>query len=428
MPRIRLTGMVLCLALPFFLVSLGNCTQLSAEEKKAQHYERGMAYFHDEKYQEALIEFKNIIQLDPSDAKAYHQLALIHLKLGGLPNLQAAFGELTKAVEIDPTIEDAHLKLGDFYLLSQKPLDAKKHAEIVLASSPQDPKGHLLRGRSLIIEKEFEEGIAELKKSIELDPENEHIYIDLARAYLAMKKPEEAEATLRKALENKKDSTTLILAMGDLLLIQGKRSEAEEQYQRALDIDSNNEALYAKLGQYYLGTQQWKKAEEVYQQLANRQPQLETPQMLLGEYYTYMGSGSKALEHFQKAVELKPQSEPARQALINFHLDNQQWDEAEKLIQSSKENSKKNIVQQVFQGRLLLGRGKPDEAIPLFQKVLKEEPQQAMAHQYLGLAFASQNDIPRAIQELSQAAKLAPQDRAVRKALAATRLAEGSFV
>ncbi|MDH3769484.1 MAG: tetratricopeptide repeat protein, partial [Nitrospirota bacterium] len=200
-----------------------------------------MAYFNDEKYQEALIEFKNIIQLDPKDAKAYHQLALIHLKLGGLSDLQAAFGELSKAVEIDPTIQDAQLKLGEFYLLSKKPKEAKKQADIVLTSSPQDPKGHLLRGRSLIVEKEFEEGITELKKSLELDPDNEQIYVDLARAYLAMKKPEEAEASLEQGLQHNSTSIMLILAKGDLLLVQGKQPEAEAQFQRALEVDADND-------------------------------------------------------------------------------------------------------------------------------------------------------------------------------------------
>ncbi len=73
MPRTRFTAFFLWLALPCILMSLGSCTQLSAEEKKAKHYERGKAYFIDGKYQEALIEFKNIIQLDPKDANAYHQ-------------------------------------------------------------------------------------------------------------------------------------------------------------------------------------------------------------------------------------------------------------------------------------------------------------------------------------------------------------------
>jgi len=51
-----------------------------------------------------LIEFKNIIQLDLKDANVYHQRVCILLKLGGLPDLRAAFGELSKPVEIDPSL------------------------------------------------------------------------------------------------------------------------------------------------------------------------------------------------------------------------------------------------------------------------------------------------------------------------------------
>jgi tetratricopeptide (TPR) repeat protein len=357
-----------CVVLPFLLVSLGNCTQLSAEEKKAKHQERGKAYFEEEKYQEALIEFKNVVQLDPKDAKAYHQLALIHLKLGGMPDLQAAFGELTKAVELDPSIQDAQLKLGEFYLFSQQPKEAKEKAEVVLASSPQDPKGHLLRGRSLIVGKEFEEGIKELKKSLELDPDNEQVYVDLARAYLTLKKPEEAVAILDQGLTKMANSTTLILAKGDLYLLQGKNTEAETQYQRALEIDPENDGFYVKLARYYQATQKWKETEEVYQRLATRKPASEIPEILLGEFYTFMGDGAKALAHFQKGVELNPKSEPARNSLINFHLDNRQWDDAEKLVNSAVETRSKDPMIKVFEARLLLGRGNVDEAIPLFQK------------------------------------------------------------
>jgi len=51
MPRTQLTGAFLCMVLPFLLASLGNVMQLSAEEKKAKHYERGMVYFNDPRYQ-----------------------------------------------------------------------------------------------------------------------------------------------------------------------------------------------------------------------------------------------------------------------------------------------------------------------------------------------------------------------------------------
>jgi predicted Zn-dependent protease len=88
------------------------------------------------------------------------------------------------------------LKFKEFYLLPQKSKKAKKHAAMVLTSFPHDPGGHLLRGRSFIAGKEFEEGLSELKKSLELGPNYEQICLDLARANLAMKKPEEAEASL----------------------------------------------------------------------------------------------------------------------------------------------------------------------------------------------------------------------------------------
>ncbi|MDR4483501.1 MAG: tetratricopeptide repeat protein [Nitrospirales bacterium] len=419
---------VLCrVVFAFLLVSLANCTQLSDEEKKARHQERGKAYFEEEKYQEALIEFKNVVQLDPKDAKAYHQLALIHLKLGGVADLQAAFGELTKAVELDPSIQDAQLKLGEFYLLSQQTKEAKQYAEVVLASSPQDFKGHLLRGRSLLVEKDFEKGIEELKKSLELDPDNEQVYVDLARAYLAFKKPEDADAILDQGLTRKANSTVLNLAKGDLYLLQGKNTEAEVQYQRVLELDPKNDGLYVKLASYYQATQKWKESEEVYQLLATRNPTSEMPQILLGEFYTFMGDRAKALAHFQSGVELNPKSDPAKHSLINFYLDHQQWDDAENLVKSLSEAKSKNIVTKVFMARLLLGRGNVDEAVPLFRAIIKDDPNQAMAHQYLGLAFAKKNETSLAIQELTEAKKLAPQDRGVRKALAVARMTEGSY-
>jgi len=428
MPWTGLTGLFLCLVLPFLLVSQGNCTPLPAQEKKTRHYDRGMTSFNAEKYQEAFMEGEAIIQLDPNNAKVYHQLAFIHLlKFGGLPDLQRAYSERLQVPEIASTIQDASLKLRGLHLRSHKPQEVKKHDDLVLTSSPQNPRGHLLRGRSLIMEKEFEEGIIELKRSLDLDPDNDQIYLDLARAYLALKKPEEADAIIEQGLQRHNTSITLILAKGDLLLVQGKQTEAEVQFHRAMELDRDNDALYAKLGTYYLVTQQWKHAEEVYQNFASRKPDSETPQILLGEFYTYFGAGFNALEQFKEAVELNPQSRPARNVLINFYLDNRQWDDAEPLILAVLDKNKKDLLGQVFQARLLLGRGKTDEAIPLFQRVLKDEPNQAMAHQYLGVAFATKKDIVRALQELNEAVKLAPQDRGIRKALVLVRMAEGSY-
>jgi len=231
------------------ILALGGCSQ-SPEAKKAKYHERGLVYFEKGQYQEAAIEFKNVVQIEPKDADAHYRLALTYLKLGGVPYLQAAFVELTKTVESDASNRDAQLKLGEMYLLGNEPAKARERADLILASAPQDPSGLVLRGQSFISEKEFDQGIAELKKAIELDPQNIRIYLNLAVAYVQKKELVAAEHTYQQALKVDPRSTEARLALGDLLLLTGKPDAAESEYKRALEVDPNNEALHVKLAEF----------------------------------------------------------------------------------------------------------------------------------------------------------------------------------
>lgn len=424
--RHRASEIGLMLTIMSLMVFVG-CTQLSPEAKKAKHEERGQAYFQEGKYQEALIEYKNVVQIDPKDADAHYQLALIHMKLGGLSDLQAAFGELTKTVDLDPSLQDAQLKLGEFYLAAKNPEKARKQADIVLASAPQDPKGHLLRGRSLVVEQEFEQGIQEFKKSIELDPDNVQTYIDLARAYVGMKQPLAADEAIRNGLARHPNSPELLLALGDLYLVRGEKAKAEAQYQKALKTDPDNNALYVKLAQYYQVIQEWGKAESVYQDLARRKPDSDGPHIQLGDFYTFTGQPDKARTSYQQALAINPRSTVALEKLIAHDLDTGKHEEAEKELARLLEQQKHNLVGQTLDARLQLTKGKTDEAISQLQHIIKDEPNLAMAHQYLGIAYLAKNDLNQASHELDKAVKLNPTEIGARNALATVRLAEGAY-
>jgi tetratricopeptide (TPR) repeat protein len=408
-------------AIPFV-----SCDRFSPEAKKAKHRERGLAYYEKAQYQEALIELKNVVQLDPKDGDAHYRLALTYLKLGGLPNLQAAFGELSKTVELDQSNQDAQLKLGEMYLLSQQPAKAREHAEVVLASTPQNTQGLILHGQSLISEKEFEKGIVELKKALELDPKHIPTYLTLAQAYLQMKNVPEAERALNEALAADPKSIDAIVAMGDFKLITGKPNEAETQYKRALEIAPDKDILYMKLAGYYQLANKWPEAEATYEKLAVAKPKDETPRLILGEFYKQTGQRDKALASFQQATEANPSSNIARDKLIDFYLDLGKVDEADKRVQAIYEKNKKDLSARYFDARLRLARGKADETIEILQAVIKDEPQHAGAHHILGLAYGQKNDIPQARRELTEAVKLSPNLREARTALATILLAEGS--
>jgi len=216
------------------LIAAVGCTKETAETKATHHRERAIAYFDKDEYREALIEFKNVVQIAPTDAEAHYRLALTYLKLGTLSDLQQAFKELSTTVELNAANQDAQLKLGQLLLLAKEPAKARAHADIVLTSAPDNKEGVILRGSSLLTEGKFQEGISELKRAIVLDPQNIRVYIDLARAYVHIKDYDSAESVLHQALQTTPLSLEARVALGDLHLLRGKADLAEAEYKRAL--------------------------------------------------------------------------------------------------------------------------------------------------------------------------------------------------
>ena len=76
----------------------------SDEQAIAEHLQRGEDYQNDKKYAEAVIEYKNVLQIDPNHADAHYGLAKSHLQLG---QAKEGFWELRETVRLDPKNYDA---------------------------------------------------------------------------------------------------------------------------------------------------------------------------------------------------------------------------------------------------------------------------------------------------------------------------------
>ena len=134
---------------------LAGCTQ---EAKKERHWGRGEKYFAENKFKEAIIEYRNFIKLAPNDPKAYYKLGLSFLRSG---QIRDAFPILTKAVELDPEQADARIQLGNLYLLARDPKKAREQAEKALAKEPNNPSGLLLMSSVYLVENNLQAAIGE---------------------------------------------------------------------------------------------------------------------------------------------------------------------------------------------------------------------------------------------------------------------------
>src|SRR5262245_7359470 len=107
----------------------------SPEAQKARYLDRGDKYAAREQYREAILEYRNVLRLDPTNARATRQLGLSHNQLG---EVAQAFPFLLKAQELAPDDSEVRLKLGAIYLLAGKRDEAREEANTVLTREPNN--------------------------------------------------------------------------------------------------------------------------------------------------------------------------------------------------------------------------------------------------------------------------------------------------
>src|SRR5213593_4136441 len=80
---------------------------------RQRHFEKAQEYYAKSQYNEAIIELKNALQVDPKFSPAVHLIGRAYAAKAWY--LDAA-RELRRAVELDPNNLEAHIDLGRAYL------------------------------------------------------------------------------------------------------------------------------------------------------------------------------------------------------------------------------------------------------------------------------------------------------------------------
>src|ERR1700675_4750548 len=87
------------------------------ETEKRKYFDKGAAYFQQGKYREAAIMYQNAIQIDSRFADAHYALSQCLMKTS---DIQHAYQELMRTVDIEPTNWKAQLALGNLFLVAGK--------------------------------------------------------------------------------------------------------------------------------------------------------------------------------------------------------------------------------------------------------------------------------------------------------------------
>lgn len=138
-------------------------------------------------------------------------------------------------------------------------------------SSPKSvASAHRALARSLRDKDRLDAAKDELKKALELDPENREISLDLAELALIAKEYDAADAYLQQVLTGQPENRRAKQLKGISLYRRGKLDEAKATLEEALALNPNPEQVHYYLGLIYEAQGNAAKAMEHYREAARR--------------------------------------------------------------------------------------------------------------------------------------------------------------
>ncbi|KAK4670213.1 TOM (translocase of outer membrane) complex component [Podospora pseudopauciseta] len=234
---------------------------------------------------------------------------------------------------------------------------------------------HNLRGTFQCLKGKHQEALADLSKSIELDPRLTQSYIKRASMNLELGAPDKAEEDFEAALAKNPEDPDIYYHRAQLHFIKGEFADAQKDYQKSIDLDPDFIFSHIQLGvtQYKLGSIASSMA--TFRRCIKNFPKIPDVYNYYGELLLDQTKFSEAIEKFDTAIELEKETKPMSMnvlPLINKSLALFQWkqdfSEAEKLCEKALIIDPECDIAVATMAQLLLQQGRVTEALKYFER------------------------------------------------------------
>ena len=399
--------------------------------RKEKYFESGQRYFAEGKYAEAEIQYSNAIRIDPSFTQAHDELGKTYLRLG---DITRAYQELTRTVDLKPDNYRAHTDLANLLITARNPdgspnadylKQAKSHLDLLREKQPNSAETHEAWSNYYAVQNNVSGAIQEMQQAIVIDPNRSESYLVLGLLQQGAKLTDQAETSYKKAIEKDPKAMNGQLALGAFYEYCNRLPEAETQFKRAIDIDPKDPGPRIALSRLLM--QEGKKAEteSFLQRTKSDLPNNPETYRMLGDYYFATGDADKATAEYDGLYRDHPKDPLVKRNYIQLLILKNRLEEATRLDDEILKSAPRDTDALVYKGQIQIRQNHPDAAVDTLQSALQNDPDNAVAHYQLGLAFDHKHDAARAEAEWRKAVRLNPDLPEAQSALATVELFRG---
>lgn len=325
------------------LIALASLACQNDAERAAEHLARGAELLKEQKWDEAVIEYKNATKLTPNDAAAHYGLAKAYL---GKKEARNAYWELEETVRLDPNDVQARIDHGEFLLFgrNEELEKAVESGDAIVAADAQRWEGYALKGRALAALGRHEEAGEAFARGVEIAPDQPPVVLLWANHLKQQGKLEQAEAAYRKLAELAPGFGTGVALGGFYAGIPGRDADAEAAYRKALADAKPEEQVFATtvLANFLASRDRSGEAEQVLKDAIAATPDSTDLIYALAAFYGQQGRGAEADRMIEQATSAQP-DKPEPWLVLSAHRGKQgdldgALEAAEKALKAAPDN------------------------------------------------------------------------------------------
>ena len=188
-------------------------------------------------YEQAAQEFEHAVSAEPTNDRAYLELAETYDRLGNPAKAEETY---RRAIKLRPHYWAGYNWLGAFYYQRAQYQDAAKMFEQVTLLAPDNVRGLSNLGTTYVSQGRYTDAINVLKRSIAIRPEAS-AYTDLGNAYFYLREFDQATSAYEEAVKLEPAEAPMWWNLGDgYYWTPGKRGQAAGAYQHAISLAQRN--------------------------------------------------------------------------------------------------------------------------------------------------------------------------------------------
>ena len=425
------TGLFRATAVLSLVIFLSACE--SSEERAEKHFQSAVALLEAGDVERAMVEFRNVFQLDDDHREARVAYANAVLSQG---RTAEAYNQFLRLVEQSPDDFDSRRSLAELAVLAQSWEEAERHYGPAVAARPEDLRiqavGLSLAYRTAIQSTDEPARREQVRAAEVLLPELPDSIIlrrILIDGYVRDGEDDLALQQIDEILTLEPDNRQVYNIRLQLLANAGENDAVEEQLLQMIARFEGDQNLEATLLRFYLSLGQPEKAEAYLRSRIDPTGEDDTPFVELLQFISQTQGNEVALAEVDTALVASPDNRLFRALRAGLLFELGQTDagieEMEAALAGAEQNEQTNDLK-IGLARMLIATGNEVGARRNVEEVIANDPSNGEALKMSARWLIDSDQPDQAISALRTVLDQAPQDAEAMTLMAEAHMRNGS--